>query len=205
MRSNISIVQSYLNNERPFVKVGYTGDINKYIIRKEGETWTDANGKNWIHQNGVTKTVTRVMDIIREEINQKCTECKCEIRWGSRHDSKIHAKTGMCMDCLIKMETQLRVTGKYKAYEKKKMLENEKSQIEESLKYLTESKQYIKEHKVFTYVNSNGLTEEWSGHSIKNLMATIQKDLVKGRKELKRVITELNVVTDELATTNTTG
>lgn len=202
---NIDIVKSYVAGERPFVKVGYTGDINKYIIRKEGETWTDSSGKNWIHKNGVTKTVTRVMDIIREEINQKCTECKCEIRWGSRHDSKIHAKTGMCMDCLIKAETQLRVEGKYKAYEKKKMLSNELAHLKSLKKHIEDSKTYLEEHKVFTFVNSNGLVEEWDNEASDNVRKSLKKDFAKCLKEIRRVETELKVVTDELAPTNTTG
>jgi hypothetical protein len=47
-KSNIDIIKGYVAGERPFLQVGYTGDADKYIIRKEGETWTDASGKQWI-------------------------------------------------------------------------------------------------------------------------------------------------------------
>ena len=194
-----------MDGTRPFVKVGYTGNVDKYLIRQEGETWADAKGKQWIYKNGVTQTVTPLMDMIREETNQKCSGCGCEIRWRTRVDEKLHSRTGMCLDCLSEEETKMRISGKYKSYERKKMLENEKAYIEEALGYLVDSKQYLKEHKVFTYVNSNGLVEEWTGASIKELMGKVQKDLVKGRKELKRVMKELQKVEDELATTATAG
>lgn len=196
---NIDIVKSYVEGVRPFVKVGYTGDANKYIIRKEGETWTDASGKQWIHQNGVTKTVTRVMDIIREEINQKCTKCSREIRWGSRQDSKMHSKTGMCMDCLIEEETQMRVQGKYKAYEKKKMLNNELAHLKSVKKHLEDSKTYLEEHKVFTFVNSNGLVEEWDNEAADDVRKSLKKDFTRCLKEIKRVEKELKTVEDELS------
>ena len=45
-KSNLAIVRDYLNGERPFIQVGYRAE-DKYIIRKEGEEWTDINGKQW--------------------------------------------------------------------------------------------------------------------------------------------------------------
>ena len=203
MKKNIDIVRDYLNGERPFVKVGYTGDINKYIIRKEGETWEDSGGKQWIHENGVTKTVTRVMDIIREEINQKCETCGCEIRWGIRMDSKIHAKTGKCFDCLVVEETNMRAQGKFKAYERKKVLSNELSHLTSVKKHLEDSKTYLEEHKVFTFVNSNGLVEEWDNAAADDVRKSLKKDFTRCLKEIKRVEAELKKVNDELASTNT--
>ena len=66
-KSNIDIIKGYVAGERPFLQVGYTGDADKYIIRKEGETWTDASGKQWIQTASGPQAVTRIMDIIREE------------------------------------------------------------------------------------------------------------------------------------------
>ena len=200
MKKNIDIVRDYLNGDRPFVKVGYTGDVNKYIIRKDGETWTDSAGKEWIQKNGSPQTVTRVMDIVRELSNQKCSKCSREIRWGSRQDAKFHAKTGMCMDCLVEEETLMRANGQYKSYERKKMLSNELNHLQDMKKYLAEGKQYLKEHKVFTFVNSNGLVEEWANEARDEVLANVQKDFVKCLKEIKRVEGELKKVNDEIST-----
>jgi hypothetical protein len=72
MKKNIEIVQDYLKGERPIIQVGYTGDMDKYIIRKVGERWTDAGGKEWEQKDYGPVAVTRVSDIIREEMAQKC-------------------------------------------------------------------------------------------------------------------------------------
>ena len=202
MKKNIDIVRDYLNGERPFIQVGYTGE-DKYIIRKNGETWTDSSGKQWIQKDSGPERVTRVLDIIREESNQKCSVCNTEIRWGSRQDAKMHAKTGKCLDCLVKEETLLRAQGKYKAYEKKKILSNELDHLKEVKKYLEESKEYLKEHKVFTFVNSNGLVEEWNNDARDDVLKNIKKDFTRCLKEINRIETELKSVENELSTTST--
>lgn len=197
-QSNLSIVNSYLNNERPFTQVGYVGDKDKYIIRKVGETWTDANGKHWIQSDHGPTTVTRVMDIIREETNQRCTACNREIRWGTRLDQKMFYRTKKCFDCLIEEETMLRIKGKFKLYETKKLIENEISYLNDVKEKLASSRKYVKEHKVLTYVNSNGLVEEWQNTSRKELIANLQKDWVTCLRKIKSANKELDKVNEEI-------
>jgi len=202
MKKNLDIVRDYLNGERPIIQVGYTGE-EKYIIRKEGEKWTDRAGAEWVQTSSGPQRVTRILDIVREAMNVKCSKCKCEIRWRGRQDEKLHAKTGMCMDCLIEYETQLRVQGKYKAYERSKLLRNELSHLKEVKNYLEDSKRYLDEHKTFTFVNSNGLVEEWSNEASEDVRKNLKKDYTKCLKEIKRVESELKKAEDELSRPNT--
>ena len=196
--SNIEMVKSMLKGERPFLQVGYTGDEGKYIIRKVGERWTDAHGKHWIQKEYGPQTETPVMDIIREEMKRKCSKCGKDIVWGTRQDEKMHAKTGICFDCQIALETDLKVKGLYPAYEKQKMLNNELSYLKEVKKYLSESKIYLEEHDVFTYVNSNGLVEQWDNVARDDVLKNIKKDFVRCLKEIKRVEKDLKQVAEEL-------
>lgn len=198
MKKNIDIVRDYLNGERPVIQVGYTAE-DKYIIRQEGEKWTDSMGKEWEWKNGTARSVTRIMDIVREQMNVKCSKCSCEIRWRGHQDEKLHAKTGMCMDCLVVYETQLRARGQFKNYEKQKLLKNELSHLKDVKKYLEESKQYLEEHKVFTFVNSNGLVEEWDNAAASDVRKSLKKDFARCLKEIKRVEKELKIVEDELS------
>jgi hypothetical protein len=197
---NTDIIKSYLAGERPYVKVGYTGDKDKYIIRKVGETWTDSAGKQWIEKESGPQTVTRVMDIIREEVNDKCTCCGMEIRWGKKRVYKMFYKTKKCFDCLIEEETQLRVKGQFKLYETKKLLENEISYLNDIRQKLKESKEYLASDasKTLTYVNSNGLVEEWDNVSRQELTESIEKDFKTCLKKIKLAEKELKKTNDTI-------
>lgn len=198
-KKNLDIVRDYLSGERPFIQVGYNGNQDKYIIRKDGETWTDANGKQWIQKEGGAVAVTPIMDLIRAEGLDKCSCCGAEVRWGSRLDRKMYAKTRKCFDCLIKEETELRIKGQYRLYEAKKILENQLSYLQGIKKQLKEAHTYSKEHKVFTYVNSNGMVEEWANETRDELLKNIKKDFVACLKTMKKVEDELKEVNSEIS------
>lgn len=199
-KSNIDIVKGYLDGERPFIQVGYTGDKDKYIIRKEGETWTDSSGKNWIQTSTGPQAVTRVMDIIREEMNDKCECCGREIRWGTKQDRKMYYRTKKCFDCLVDEETQLRIKGKFKLYETKKLLENELSYLNDIKQKLRQSKDYLEseDSKTMTWVNSTGMVEEWSNEARDDLKKHVQKDWVTCLKKMKAAEKELKKINDEI-------
>lgn len=200
---NSEIIQHYLDGTRPYIKVGYTSDKDKFIIRKIGERWVDGSGKEWEQKEYGPVAVTRVSDIIRAEMNEKCSCCKREIRWGSRHDRKMYFKTKKCFDCLVEEETQLRLKGKFKLYEAKKLLENELSYLNDIKQKVKESKEYLASDgsKKLTFVNSNGLVEEWDNNVRSELAASIEKDwktclkkIKEGEKELKKINNEINSV-----------
>jgi len=200
MKKNIDIVQDYLNGERPVIQVGYKGDLDKYIIRKTGERWVDSSGREWEQKEYGPVAVTRVSDIIREEMNQKCTCCKREIRWGDKYDRKMYYKTEKCFDCLVEEETMLRIKGQYKLYETKKLIENELSYLHDVKKKLKEAKEYLSsdESKKFTYVNSNGFVEEWDNNARAELTENVEKDWKTCLKKIKSAEKELKKVNGEI-------
>ena len=199
-KSNIDIVRNYLSGERPFLQVGYGSNTDKYVIRKDGETWTDSRGQRWVQKEGTAQTVTRVMDIVREETNDKCSKCGREIRWGNKYDRKMFNRTKRCFDCLVEEETMLRIKGQFQLYETKKLVENELSYLNEVKQKLKESKEYLSSDtsKVLTYVNSNGMVEEWSNAARKELQNNVKKDWVACLKKIKFAESELKNVNDEI-------
>jgi hypothetical protein len=201
MKKNIDIVQDYLNGERPIIQVGYRGDLDKYIIRKVGERWTDSSGKEWEQKDYGPSAVTRVSDIIREEMEQKCECCGREIRWGSRQDRKMFYKTKKCLDCTAEEETQLRVKGKFKLYEAKKLLENEISYLNDVRQKLKESKDYLEsdDSKTLKWANQTGMVEEWSNEARGELLENVKKDFVTCLKKIKAAEKELKKVNDEIS------
>lgn len=198
-KSNIDIVKGYLAGERPFTQVGYTGDADKYIIRKEGEEWTDSNGKKWKQTASGKTRVTPVLDMVREALNEKCSSCGCELRWGRKIDRKMFYRTKKCFDCVIEEETQLRLKGQFKLYETKKLVENELSYLYDIKQKLRESRDYLKEHKTITYVNSTGHVEEWSNEARLELMHNIRKDWIKCLKGIRAAEAELRLIESEIS------
>lgn len=196
---NTEIIKHYLDGTRPYVKVGYTGDADKYIIRKEGEQWTDAKGKKWIQTASGPQTVTPVLDMVREAMNDKCSCCGREMRWGNHLDRKMFYKTRKCYDCVIEEEHQLRIKGQFKLYEAKKLIENELSYLSDIRQHLKDSREYVKEHKTLTYVNSNGHIEEWANEARQDLMRSLKKDWVTCLKKIREAEAELKKVNEEIA------
>jgi hypothetical protein len=203
MKKNIDIVRDYLAGERPYIKVGYTGDINKYIIRKVGERWTDSSGKEWEQKEYGPSAVTKVTDIIREEMEEKCECCGREIRWGSRQDRKMFYRTKKCLDCTVDEETQLRLKGQFKLYETKKLIENELSYLNDIRVKLKESKEYLETHDVLQFPNGNGQMETWSNEARDELLEGVKKDFVTCLKKIKSAEKELKKVNDEISKTLT--
>ena len=71
---------------------------------------------------------------LRTELNTfpKCPKEVCTCTTLKRNDYKMQAIHGMCFDCVIDMEHQLRLMGKYKDYERNKVLENGKSWLQKA-------------------------------------------------------------------------
>lgn len=188
-KSNIEIVQNYLKGERPLTIVGYQAPAEQK--HEVGEKWTDAQGREWEQKENGPSRVTKVIDIVRAELDDRCATCGCEIRWGSKHDRKFYHKTGKCFDCLVKEETMLRIRGQYKLYEHQKVLQNQRSYLLDAKKKLREAYDYTREHKEFTFVNSNGFVETWNNDARDDLLKNVKKDFSNCVKALNAVEAEL--------------
>ena len=191
-KSNLDIVKSYLSNERPFTQVGWTSDS---IKRKEGEIWEDSKGHKWIYKNGNKKRINNISQNVG--IEEKC-KCGQDIKFGNKMDRKFYNKTGMCYDCLIKYETELRRTGKYENYEKRKIFSNQKSvclelkvKLEESIKFLEN------ENSKLTYQNEDGTTETWTQTNRLKLLGDAKKDYKELLEALDRIENQLKSLEDK--------
>lgn len=195
-KSNLAIVRDYLNGERPFIQVGYRAE-DKYIIRKEGEEWTDINGKQWKEtKTGPVSINTPVLDMVRE--TYKCTKCGKDT-WigGDRLDTKMVRKTGKCFDCLIEEETQLKISGLFHYYEKVKLTRNKLAYLVVFKNKLKEAYDYAKKEKKITYIHSSGEEEVWTNEGHAELLQNIRKDYKQCCKDIFYTEKEYaNAVTD---------
>ena len=171
---------------------GYEGEKNKYEHREKGEIWTDSDGKEWKQIGDNTKVRTQTLfDKVRKSLReaQNCPKEVCTCDPSKYLDKKMLAKKGMCFDCVYEYEQKLKDEGKYEAYEKKTMLENERSFLFETRTKLADSKKYINDDPEF--LNENGTLEKWTLPDKSKLINDLENDLEELEKRLREVETDL--------------
>ena len=179
-KSNIEIVRSYLNNERPFVQVGFNGESNKY--HKDGDEWTDRKNIQWKRENGQDIKLTKTQgDIIREAIGNglNCKKCNLNYKWAGKYDIKFLHRTGLCSDCLIDYETKLRIVGVYPDYEAYKMISYELGSIKDIKDKLKEVIKFFSKESgdIEMICNSEGFIERWRHNNPTEILDGAKRDL----------------------------
>lgn len=184
-KSNIEILQNYVDGTRPFISVGYTPPTK---LRKEGERWEDVNGTKWEQKNGYKVQIHEQANFIRKVSAQKCS-CGQDIRYGNRFDEKFFSKTGKCYDCVIKEETELRILGVYHHYENYKLLSNYLGYLKDVRQKISDSIQYFEREdgKLKVLCNGEGFLENFTGLNTKELLDAAKKDLEKVNAVIKKV------------------
>jgi hypothetical protein len=191
-KSNLDIVQDYLDGVRPFTALGYVGDQNKH--RNEGEVWEDREGIKWQKVKGRILRLSKTQgDFIREAIGVDTCKCGLEIKWGNRLDRKMFAKTGMCFECLIDYETKLRIVGIYNLYQNTKMLSNELAFCHDIQDNVKDTIHYFENEDSTLEIlcNMEGESQKFEGTNAEAILAGAKNDLqlLKTReKELKKAL-----------------
>lgn len=173
---NIKAVQQMLDGTHKFQTkktVGFS-DAKDIARRNErhavGDVWeeTDANGNTFIveQHEGFKLRKTKnaeVFQSIRDEIrsfpNCRKDTCTCA---GTHHlDQKMRKIHGMCFDCTIEMEHELKAAGKYEEYEQQKIRENALSWLRDAERDVEMLKKAYTNASQFV-TNADGETETWS-------------------------------------------
>jgi len=149
----------------------------KEVVRREvGDTWTDDKGQKWEQRNGYKVKVGKLAKL-REELKSfpKCKKEVCTCTTPGSADLKMKAYHGMCLDCVVDMEHELKLKGEYEDYEKKKLLSNAESWLKEA----EIEKEVLKTTIKASFINEDGSTEEWDGLSEENVMKQIEEGFEK--------------------------
>jgi hypothetical protein len=173
---NIKAIQQMLDGTHKFQTkktVGFS-DVESKAKQSEyreiGDIWeeTDASGTTYVieQREGFRIRKTKNSDIfqnIREELrafpNCRKDTCTCA---GTHHlDQKMRSIHGMCFDCVIEMEHELKSSGKYEEYEQNKIRENALAWLRDAERDVELLKQAYTESMKFVS-NSDGITETWS-------------------------------------------
>lgn len=130
------------------------------VKRAVGERWIDENGKEWEQREGYKISVTKALDLLAEHRMPECCP-NCSVPMTKKHlDERMWRIHKMCFDCVIDMEHQLRIEGKYDDYEKQKVKENAMAWLAEAEKDVND---LVEAYKIASFVNQDGSVEKWGG------------------------------------------
>tara|TARA_R110001606_G_scaffold270884_1_gene419438 strand:+ start:348 stop:944 length:597 start_codon:yes stop_codon:yes gene_type:complete len=177
---NIKAVKEMLGGEHKTQTKKTISFADKVLVKREvGETWIDDKNQKWEQRNGYKVKVGKLSKL-REELkefpncNTKNSSCNCTN--PGQADLKMKAIHGMCLNCVVEMEHELKLKGEYKEYERKKLLAN----AEAWLKQAEVEKDILKSTLKASYVNEDGSIEDWGeGMSEKQLVEKIDNGFEK--------------------------
>ena len=161
------------------IQVGYGKAEEEHV---EGDVWEEGN-KTWTIKNGITQTFTK-LDSVRDKVHMPLLCPKCNNRVMKGELDKLFWKLySECMDCRIFYETELKIKGKYKEYEKDIMNKNFKSYMKELKEAASD---FIGQTNRKGYITEAGVVEDWDSENtqevqdrINNRIENLEKDLTK--------------------------
>lgn len=153
-------------------QVGYEKSEEQH---QEGDVWTDGSGKTWTIEDGIKVSVSKLQKA--RDLHQIPLMCpKCGNPINTRLDKKIFPIHGMCYDCVLKFERELKLAGLYEQYERSMMIGNIKGFLNTVKAMLEDESKDLK----VTILGGNGEVEQWGKST----------EAVKSLKDWVNVLTE---------------
>jgi hypothetical protein len=167
---NIKAVNQMLTGEHKFQNktiIGFNDTLhvkNRFV----GETWKEIDPKTGIiylfeQKDGYvmkTKNGSDQLQTVRDELDtfSNCPKETCTCITPNHLDRKMRALHNMCYDCVVEMEHELRLHGKFNKYAINRMKQNALAWLERAEKDIELLKQsYTMSYQVLT--NSDGQLE----------------------------------------------
>ena len=195
---NIKAIQQMLDGTHKFQTkktVGFSDakDTAKRAEHHEvGDTWeeTDAVGNTFIVEQRegfrIKKTKNAaVFQSIRDEIRSfpNCRKDTCTCAGTHPLDQKMRKIHGMCFDCTIEFEHEMKKAGTYEEYERKKIRENALSWLRDAERDVEMLKKAYTNAANFV-TNAEGETETWSAKMTpEEFEETVQKQFDTFKKK----------------------
>ncbi len=205
---NIKAIQQMLDGTHKFQTkktVGFS-DAQSTAKRNErheiGDVWEEVDPKSGItyiieQRQGFRIKKTKNTDIlqqVREELrsfpNCRKETCTCAgTHWLDKKMQKIH---GMCFDCTIEMEHELKKSGEYKEYEQNKIRENALAWLASAERDVELLRQTYTQAAEFVS-NGDGSTETWTAKMTpEEFDRTIQEQFNKFKEEFLKNLDKEN-------------
>ena len=170
---NIKAVNEMLLGEhKTQTKKSISFEGKKFVKKEVGETWIDDDGQSWEQKNGYRVKVGKFAKL-REDLKAfpNCNKETCTCIEPSQADLKMKAYHGMCLDCVVEMEHDLKLKGEYDEYERTKLLNNAEAWLKEA----EVEKEVLKSTIKASFINEDGSIEEWDGLSEDEMVTKIDE------------------------------
>lgn len=140
------------------------------IERKEGETWTDSDGKIWTVKNGIKQSITKLQ---YAKTPWWCP--KCERAMNHRFDEKFYRLYHMCYDCTITEHTRMKLDGTWDEFERTMTRRNEMAWLRD---HIQECRDYIDTFRTpQVHFENGGWQELASVDQFQQLFEDIEKEI----------------------------
>jgi hypothetical protein len=171
-----------LTKEEGKITVGWRPN---YVERKEGDTWEDVDGNQWVRKQGFSEKLTK-LDTAKTP--WFCPEC--EKAMPHKFDTKFWRIRNKCMDCVIKEETEMKRLGLYELYEKENMKKNYIAAIKYKLEELEDLRDTVSSPTIIHADDTKILMVEKWNVDIDKVKKDIEEDIVS----LKNALTEAETI-----------
>jgi hypothetical protein len=155
-------------------QVGYT---KAYIDHIEGDVWEE-NNRQWTIKNGIKMTISK-LDALKKALSLpiSCPNCRTAMK-DNNANRKMWSIHKMCLNCVVKIETELKRRGQYEEYERNMNRQSINEYIKELEQLLLEIS--INDMNGEDFVTEEGDIEKWGGKVnkqklIQDLQEYIQK------------------------------
>jgi hypothetical protein len=146
--------------------------------RLEGDVWEEKD-KTWTIKDGLKQTVTKLYEIKKAtRMPLLCPGCSQPMKTSL--DKKMYPIHKTCFNCVVSMETRLKMEGKYEDYARNMVTKNIVTHIEEAAQFIEE---FAKNTGKETYVTEQGDVEEWEGGVDKQKLVEKWKEGLQEMKE----------------------
>jgi hypothetical protein len=159
--------------DRTQVLGGWEATIEEH---KEGDTWEE-DGKKWTIKNGIKQSITK-LDKFKHLVSLPliCPSCKKPMK-ANELNKKMYSVHKVCLNCVVDMESKLKLEGKYEEYEKNILNMNKNASLEEFEQALDS---WVEEKD--TFVTEQGDIESWQGGDKNKIYKELKEKIQEFRK-----------------------
>ena len=179
-------------------KTFYYGDAEdkgkKTKIRNVGDRWVEEfkNGTKiyWEQMKGYRRSSSTswkrrdMFQKLQEELKSfsSCPKEICTCKNPNNLDEKFRRKMGMCFDCVLKMELDMQIDGKFDKYADEKMFKNVKAYINDMDIEMTRWKEDVRGK--MSFANGDETIEDWESNNSEALIKRMETEYNEMRKML---------------------
>jgi hypothetical protein len=186
---NVQAVRQMLDGTHKFQTKKVFGYVKKkdHVKHEIGDIWTETDPVSgiettWEQRDGF-KLKCGKLQSARDYLNSfsNCPKEICTCIQPGIADKKMKMYHGMCLDCVVEKEHEIRLKGhdEWNLYENKKIHENAKAWMKQAEK---DVKGLLKELDKTEFVNKDGSIEKWNGKSNKE---KLRKEIKEGFEKFK--------------------